>query len=384
MQCDIFFFVDESGHTGANLFDLDQPFLYYGVLSSKFNIEVSASSAFKVMRTHLGVERLHAAELGMGGLVELGPVLIQLENSLDLNFDFYIVSKVDHAMICFFDQVFDQGINPAVPWSSYWTPLRYILLLTVASLFDDELLKKAWKSRIEIRDKYAQDDLVQVCQILCSRLDSLPDERSRQIVQDALLWVISNPKEIGYNVKTKRDKYWVTPNLIGFQFVMMGIAKRILDRQAQSPLIVVDKQSQFNKTQSTLAEFYAEASGFKYSTGTGLPDIDYTGMPKSPIIFQSSYQSIGLELVDIYLWLFKRYYEGYEIPLELTPLIKTQLVRGKTDEISLNSLEKRWTKWFEKLPEPTHENLKRAKELKNMEEQARQSAVREKRNSDNK
>jgi len=30
----MFFYVDESGHTGTNLFDPNQPVLYYGVLSS--------------------------------------------------------------------------------------------------------------------------------------------------------------------------------------------------------------------------------------------------------------------------------------------------------------------------------------------------------------
>ena len=35
----MFFFVDESGHTGANLFDAAQPKLYYGLLSSAVFVE---------------------------------------------------------------------------------------------------------------------------------------------------------------------------------------------------------------------------------------------------------------------------------------------------------------------------------------------------------
>ena len=35
-------YVDESGHTGNNLFDLDQPNLYYGLLTSKKNLNVIA------------------------------------------------------------------------------------------------------------------------------------------------------------------------------------------------------------------------------------------------------------------------------------------------------------------------------------------------------
>jgi hypothetical protein len=55
----MYLYVDEGGHTGTNLFDPEQPMLYYGVLSSTRNV--------------------------------------------------YRVSKPNHAIICFFDQVFDQG-----------------------------------------------------------------------------------------------------------------------------------------------------------------------------------------------------------------------------------------------------------------------------------
>ncbi len=371
----MYFFVDESGHTGANLFDEDQPVLYYGVLSSRLNVERIASSAVEEMRKSLGMDRLHATELGKGRLVELASGFILLQEALDLYFDFYRVYKIDHAAICFFDQVFDQGMNPAVPWSAYWSPLRYMLLQKVSALFDIELLKRAWNARIEFRDEYAEEELIHVCQELCSRVDLLPDERSRQIIHDSLTWIINNPKEIRYNAKNKREMYWITPNLIGFQLVMFGIASRILENHTQSPIIIVDQQSQFNKSQRTLADFYAEASGKKFEFGTGLPDYDLTGMPTTPIVFQSSSQSVGLELVDIYLWLFKRFYEEKEIPKELWPIIEYQFPRGKTDQVSLDGIAKRWTKWFDELPEPTAEELKLAKELMEKDERRRLTAI---------
>lgn len=36
----MFSHVDESGHTGSELFDATQPVLYYGVLSSDMNLDV--------------------------------------------------------------------------------------------------------------------------------------------------------------------------------------------------------------------------------------------------------------------------------------------------------------------------------------------------------
>lgn len=60
----MYFYVDESGHTGANLFDEHQPMLYYGVLSSRINIDILAAPKLTAIRNNLEVPRLHAAELG--------------------------------------------------------------------------------------------------------------------------------------------------------------------------------------------------------------------------------------------------------------------------------------------------------------------------------
>nr|QTX14937.1 hypothetical protein [Klebsiella pneumoniae] len=43
-------------------------------------------------------------------------------------------------------------------------------------------------------------------------------------------------------------------------------------------------------------------------------------MPEQPLVFQSGTQSAGLELVDLYLWIFKRFMEGKELTRPLTRL----------------------------------------------------------------
>jgi hypothetical protein len=48
-------------------------------------------------------------------------------------------------------------------WTGYWTPLRYMLLLKVAALFDEELAQRAWKARIDIDDESSAIELVFVC-----------------------------------------------------------------------------------------------------------------------------------------------------------------------------------------------------------------------------
>jgi hypothetical protein len=375
----MYFYVDESGHTGANLFDRNQPMLCYGVLSSRVNIDCLAASKLANMRRRLGVPRLHAAELGNRQLSLLGESISQLQKQLDLRFDLYRVAKPDHAIICFFDQVFDQGMNPAITWTGYWTPMRYVLLLKLASLFDEELAKLAWQARLTSDDVSANSQLQSVCNILRGRLGQLPDPRSKQLIGDALMWAERNTASIRYNVASRKDALQVTPNIVGFQSVLHGIAQRIGKTGRQASRIIIDRQTEFNKAQRTLSEMYQSACGFKSPLGPGMPILDMTNMPTVPIEFSSSHQSPGLELVDIYLWVFKRAIEQSNLAPELHDIVRSQLHRGRIDELSLNAIAHRWEKWFENLPqldEMSDEQVAKGREILKIDEDRRLKATR--------
>jgi hypothetical protein len=321
---------------------------------------------------------LHAAELGVGRLVDAAPTVLRLVKQFDLRFDVYRVAKPDHAIICFFDQVFDQGVNPAVTWTGYWTPMRYVLLLKLAALFDEELAQLAWQARITPNDDIALPMMQEVCRALRDRVGALPDARSRQLIGDALRWADANPTEISYSVPNKKDMLQVTPNVIGFQSVMHGIALRLKASGIRASRVVVDQQSQFNKAQRTLAEFYQAARGLKAPMGPGMPTIDHSHVPEVPIEFASSDASCGLELTDLHLWIFKRAMEGEDLPPALGALVYAHMRRSRTDEISLKAIEYRWSKWFSQLPEldeMSAEQLERGREIMRIDEERRLRAV---------
>jgi hypothetical protein len=375
----MFFYVDESGHTGSELFDANQPVLYYGVLSSDVNLDVLVELRLAPLRKRLGVDRLHAAQLGVGRLATIADELVSMQKKFTLRFDLYRVNKPDHAVICFYDQVFDQAMNPAVTWTSYWTPLRYILLLKLASLVEEDDARLAWSARIDTNRARANEKLIAVCRRIAGRVDQLPDARSRQLIGDGLTWAAQNPDAIGYNVDHADDIKQISPNIIGFQSVMHGISKRIVQRGKRASRIVVDRQSEFNKAQKTLSEFFAAASGMEGATGPGMPKISFAGMPKTPIEFAAGTDSAGLELVDVYLWIFKRLIDGKDMAAELMPLVYAQRHRGNTNEVSLRAIEARWEQHFANMPpleDMPPEQLEAAREIMDKEEARRQQALR--------
>ena len=151
---------------------------------------------------------------------------------------------------------------------------------------------------------------------------------------------------------------------------MHGIASRIKSPK-KARKIVIDQQSQFNKAQKTLSELYAGARKVPWVMGPGMPQMDLSNIPAVPIEFCSSMKSLGLELVDLYLWLFKRLFEQKDLAPELLPLIKFQWRRGQMDEVSLNALSERWGRWLSELPEPTEEQMIAVKGLIDLDESRR-------------
>ena len=183
-----------------------------------------------------------------------------------------------------------------------------------------------------------------------SKTPELDNEQARERISDALTWAKNNPAAIGYNVSTaelaKREKkgpaQQVSPNIIGFQFVMAGIARRLKAGNVEASRIVVDQQAEFNKAQEVLAKFYADAAGIDLVNGPGLPTLSFDSMPSTPIEFMSSQDSPGLELVDVILWIHRRLDEGKRLARELLPIYQFNAQKGMTDELSLEGIARRW------------------------------------------
>ncbi len=329
-------YIDESGHSGSKLFkDIkNQPNLYYGVLTAPDDLDLLITEQVAAMREKVGVQRLHANHLGNGRLVQLADTLMEIQNRHGLVFDFYVVKKRAHAEFCFFDQVFDSGVNDAVPHYAYWTPYRFILLMEVSLLFNAASAERAWNIRVDTDSERAERDLSELCLHLLKGIGRVRGSDARRIIRRALKWAALNPEELSYNAADDDQIKQIAPNIIGFQFVMHGIARRVLEEGKKSKAIIVDRQDEFNKAQQTLAEFFASAAGIDFPNPKDMPVISFDGMPDIPLDFRFGDTCVGLELVDIYLWVFKRLFEGKALANELKPLFEAQIGRGNYDEIS--------------------------------------------------
>ena len=361
----MFFHIDESGNTGNNLFDKDQPVLSYGVLSSKTNIDVLGERIYNKILLKVGEDAIHANVLGVSRLTEISPLLHELHRKIKFKFDYYFIDKYSYALVKFFDSVFDAGLNEAVKWDHYWTPFRYLIIHELSLILDEELLKESWFLCME---KNIHNESVRIINLLTKindiNISSGLSDRSKEIISDALRFGIKNPLKIDFGTS---DNKLISPNSVGFQFVVSSMATRLsktLRNNASS--IVVDRQVQFNESQITTLDFAVKmANGLKKASFEerqrylmhplhhGLSE-DVLLRKKTPtknISISKSTDSIGLQIVDVYLWIINRLISDKPLSPELTILGQNVFRHSLVDGISLEAMKHRWMNFEKQLPQ---------------------------------
>ena len=360
----MFFHIDESGNTGNFVFDKNQPKLSYGLLSSTKNVDVLGGQIHKKMLKELGVESIHANHLGVDKLTRVSPLLYELQKKMKFDFDYYFIDKPSFALVLFFDAVFDAGLNEAVKWDYYWTPLRYLAIHKLSLLFDQELLEESWNLCTHRNINRQEDRIVKLLEALLERVNkSIPDKRSQELISDAFKYGIANPLKLDFGAP---DQKLVSPNAVGFQFLGGAMARRLRKKKRKNAFsIIVDQQNEFNKaqeetftTQRKMSEGLRKASEKDKNNYIRHPlyfdsdvhDVLKTGFPNREMRVSSSDQSIGLQIVDVYLWIINRKLNGKSLSGELKAIASTFLSRSMVDGISMEGMRNRWEQFEERLP----------------------------------
>lgn len=349
------FYIDESGNSGKNIFDKNQPFLYYGVLASKTDIDTQEQYHIEKMRDILRTKRIHAKEIREKGIEIISNNIMEIIKRCDAKFSCYRVKKSDLAIIQAFDHIFDSGVNEAVKPEYYNNIIkRNIILILLSKLFETSDVTHAHKFMTGRSPSEQSKNLVDLCQSLLNKTkDSNYGTKIKRIIKSALRWAAKNPLKIildNNRIKNEHPSIFTTPlsmqsspNIIGFQFVLFGIGDTIQNTGNEPPSIIIDRQLEFNRGQLDIARFYQE---FKKIESPWIPyeqNIAFNNTPAPDSIeFKSSDQSPGLELTDVMLWIYKKIWEGNykgDTKIELYQWLKSE-TRGLL-EVSLDALEQK-------------------------------------------
>ena len=360
----MFFFIDESGNTGNNLFDASQPLLCYGTLSSRLNPDVLAKRDHAAMLRELGVTCLHANELGLSRLTKVAPVLIRLQKRFDFRFDYFYIHKQTYALSMLYEAIFDYERNRALKWEKDRAPLALPVFRNLSMLCDEEVLKKAWSLRIANDIDRRGGEIAALLKELHERSRASDmDPGTKALFDAALGFGIWSPQQLDFG---STDKKMYAPNAMGFQFVLSAIARRLREAKLKDALSIrADRQSEFNSAQvrehDMLKQYSDElaALGEKerrrfvsqpFFEGVDAEDALRIRMPRQGIEFVASESSVGLQIVDIYLWIMRRARSGTVVTGELKDLGRLVSKHACVESISPEGIEAGWTALQKKLP----------------------------------
>ncbi len=360
----MYFHVDESGNTGNNLFDANQPRLSYGMVSSRTNVDALGTPLHRAMTSKLGVDSLHASPLGLGRLEAIAPYLSALHRKMGFEFGLCVIEKRTYAIVQLFEAIFDAGLNDAVPWAYYWTPLRFYVIHHLEQLVDDALLQRAWDLSRERRIERRFGDVVDLLTALDARLEAVAfHPRIKEVMRDAFRFGMNHPAELDFGAP---DDRLISPNAVGFQFVFAEISRQLRSKSVRAAsVIAVDYQQQFNAAQKQTHELQGViAEGLRRAPKRDQDFVlnhplyrhlsrEQVLPPNPPGIspqIQRNTTSIGLQITDIYLWIVNRVLLGDELPSGLAALANAILPKMRFDGIWMEGMRRRWSSFERELP----------------------------------
>lgn len=331
----MFAYVDETGNTGSNIFDEQQPNFYTAALVSRSNFDLLYAARVNALSRDLGVDSIHASLLGARGIEasarEIGKILKASEAR-------FFVSRVEKSYLVatkVFDVFFDAGENPAVSWTTYNSRvLRLVLCFKLATILDDDIVKAFWMMLLEKNEQKARSSVPGICNAVIGRVDGIVDARSREIVTDALSWCAAHPEALDFYQQGQEAKNGHMPNMVAFANLMQGIDDLARRWGRQLRKIVHDRQSQFEGTLRTWHGRFANAS----SEPMQIAGESYTLQLGNGSSFEvsASGNSPGIQMADVILWLHRKACEGQNLLPESRRLLDFVYKRAWHNDFSFD------------------------------------------------
>lgn len=327
-------YVDETGNTGAKLLDENQPLFITAALMTRSDFDARFGDEVRAIAQSIGVEEIHANRLGLGRIEGIAAPILRVLRKAGPAF---AVSRVEKRYVLaskIFDTLFDPFDNKAVPWQVYnIRPLRLALVFKVAYLLDDELASSFWDVLMEVNAERAKAGLVRFCQAFIKRVGHLPDERSRELIGEAIAWASDNPESFTLVSESRQMRSTHLPNMVGFGNLLDGIERQSISWGYPVKIIRHDRQSEFEQGIRLWHKLFSNARPDVIDLPLG-ERVVLRKVFGSRLEISSAKESPGIQVVDIILWLLSRAFKGDELPQGCQKLMDYVYARARQDDFS--------------------------------------------------
>jgi len=333
----LFLYIDETGNTGLNHFDSEQPLFILGSAISELDLDQHLKAEFEKLKSITGEAELHAKKLGVSGINKISKQLVKIIEKNDIKFQFSLVEKLYHVGVMIFHLIYDPGINPAASNHGFQIrQLRMALSFNFLLLLDQKVIMTFWEST-------QKNNITQFTSVLKEIQNRLKfagfDHRSTQLLFDALEYTIQNPDEIFNSMTFKKS---VSSNISSFTSLLNSLQEMYVhEKNVKVEKVTHDEQKEFGHVISEAFKFGSQML-VPTQFNSLLAQAHSTHVLKSSSFnFAASKDSPGVQLIDIALWVFKRvgFNESHGIDQKLVNAIHNRAyIMGNTFEFHHRSM----------------------------------------------
>lgn len=305
----MYVYIDETGNTGLDIFNEKQPFFMNMATMSPQQIDIAYKDEFNQILSTLQVKELHGTKMpSFESYNHASKLLYDFLLKKDIKFTYTVIDKILFSQTILFDELFDSGINEAVPWHSYnFREQRLILLLNFIALIHltQEVHKKFWNECLfgkNISD--ADNSFISCINNLLSKLSNIDlDKRSIEIFYNTLQWAKKNYTQfayrIGYN-QTDKDYNNIYLPTYGF---LISLLKNIQDEYKNSNsdkcYLIHDRQQEYQNKITLAHKIVTNPAIKRLHLGISYyKDTSILTLPQSSLSFVDAKKSIGIQLSD--------------------------------------------------------------------------------------
>lgn len=298
----MFVYIDESGSTGRNIADENRPQFYHLALLSRNDLD--SDERIKDFLNGHKIEELHSVEKP-SVLESASSIILQILEENNASFFFGEVKKTFFAYAKIFDTLFDNEENIGARWETYQVaPLRLMLFWNFIQFLDEKIAVDFYKNCLMASSQQQADEcLRKICKQILAVTYKLPDDRCRQIIEDA----INGAKYYGSNISIfeadKQNRWRNLPHIVSFGPMLNAISLYAKEHDIKVQKILHDEQGQVHHA---LIEIYNDAAAQGLN---GIPlslkengKFDFTQIPSDCFEMKNSKTSYGIQTADVCLY----------------------------------------------------------------------------------
>jgi uncharacterized protein DUF3800 len=289
---------DESGNSGSNIFDGDQPWFWTGTLIATGDVQRVSGPIVDDACRRLGVTELHGKVLGLPRIEIIADDLVKAFDALRAQFVFTTLEKVHLASTKFVDTVLDSDVNMGVSPMHYgFRGLRMPLTAAIVETLTTQDQAEFWEAyRTADGEAFRR-----ILRRVDARIQALGRGRTKEILGDAFAWAIDHPTAVLDFKRSKGD----APNMVAFGLIFDGIHDLLKETKQRVTKFVHDDQKEFGREMKVWFEALRSWTG-DIGAMAFMADLRRVNIIEAQFELRVSEDTAGLQLIDIVLWLYRR------------------------------------------------------------------------------